>query len=192
MTSHNDNPWVTTYSGIQFFCLNPDPGSVRILDIAHGLSNICRYMGQCREFYSVAEHCVRMAEYLQRTRHITFMSAMALFHDAPEAYLSDINSTLKDRLPEYKRIEEGIASVIYKVYGVPTKGLVAAQCGAAVKELDVLIRTAEVRSLFNSHNGWVLRDFDYPKIKPWSPRKAERKYLETFRRIYGTHFNYGT
>ena len=42
-----------TYTGI-FYATDPRSEEVHLLDIAHGLSLICRYAGQCKHFYSVA------------------------------------------------------------------------------------------------------------------------------------------
>ena len=50
--------WMQTYSGVQFWPLDPHHSEINIVDIAHALSNMCRYAGHCREFYSVAEHSI--------------------------------------------------------------------------------------------------------------------------------------
>jgi hypothetical protein len=37
--------WIATYSGGKWYILDPDPADVRIEDIAHALSLVCRYGG---------------------------------------------------------------------------------------------------------------------------------------------------
>jgi len=43
--------WIQTASGVEFDLLEPRPEDVRIEDVAHALSNICRYTGHVRQFY---------------------------------------------------------------------------------------------------------------------------------------------
>ena len=57
---------ITTYSGNLFWPLLPNPADVRIEDIAHALSNQCRFAGHSHTFYSVAEHCVRVSQLCRR------------------------------------------------------------------------------------------------------------------------------
>ena len=59
----NCAPWIETYTGKQFWFLNPTPEMFDIEDIAHALSMVCRYAGHVTHFYSVAAHCCVMADY---------------------------------------------------------------------------------------------------------------------------------
>lgn len=59
--------WMQTRSGQKFWPLDPRPDEVVLEDIAHALSNTCRFAGHCRTFYSVAEHSVRASLLMQRS-----------------------------------------------------------------------------------------------------------------------------
>ena len=48
--------WILTHSGQQFDLLRPTAGMIKPLDIAHALSNLCRFNGHTRTHYSVAQH----------------------------------------------------------------------------------------------------------------------------------------
>ena len=62
------------------------PADITIKDIAKNLSLQCRYNGACQQFYSVAEHCVILADMFDDAFH----RQVALLHDAHEAYMGDI------------------------------------------------------------------------------------------------------
>lgn len=99
--------WVQTYTGKQFFPLNPDVNSICIEDIANSLGKICRFNGHTTRFYSVAEHCL----------HISFCASKenalwGLLHDATEAYLIDMPRPLRPVLNGYKQIEERLCRCI--------------------------------------------------------------------------------
>lgn len=94
---------INTFSGIQFDANNPEYDDVLLEDVAHGLSNVCRYGGQCPRFYSVAEHSVlvsNLLEYVFQANHTVQLEG--LFHDAHEAYLGDIPTPLKRVLTGYE------------------------------------------------------------------------------------------
>jgi uncharacterized protein len=55
------NPYVVTVTGRVVHLLNPSVDEIDIYDIAHALSQICRYTGHTSEFYSVAQHCYYVA-----------------------------------------------------------------------------------------------------------------------------------
>ena len=99
--------WILTNSGKHFDFADPQPDQIDILDIAQGLANECRYAGQCRVFYSVAQHSF-LASQIVNPR----LALEALLHDAAEAYCKDIPRPLKYMLPEYQAIEARVESAI--------------------------------------------------------------------------------
>ena len=75
---------------------------VHYRDIATALAKICRWGGMCHEFYSVAEHSVRVSSRAaklvgeRRTPDdVMLVRQYALLHDAAEAYLGDLRLPLK-------------------------------------------------------------------------------------------------
>ena len=99
-------PTMMLHSGATLDFLDPATSQFTLGDIAHGLSNICRYAGQCDEFYSVAEHSVLVSEVTEQFK------LEALMHDAAEAFLGDVTRPLKQLLPDFKIIERNIQQVI--------------------------------------------------------------------------------
>jgi len=88
MTEYDEH-WITTYTGKRFHYLDPQPEEIDIVDIAHALSLTCRFGGHCKEFYSVAEHSIRVAEIVPKEFQL-----LALLHDAGEAYTGDVQSPI--------------------------------------------------------------------------------------------------
>lgn len=105
--------WMQTYTGAQFWPLDPRVDEVRFEDIAAGLSKLCRYGGQTILFYSVAEHCVHVARHAPEGLQLD-----ALLHDASEAYLCDIIRPIKSHLTNYLDIEAGLERVIARKFGL--------------------------------------------------------------------------
>lgn len=105
---------ILTFSGHDFDLLRPDDTAWSIIDIAHGLSNLCRFAGHTTEFYSVAQHCVVMSRHVPRSLALT-----ALFHDAAEAFVGDMPTPLKALLEEYRMIETRIQAAILRRLGLP-------------------------------------------------------------------------
>jgi uncharacterized protein len=84
----------------------PDPNEITLEDVAHGLSYICRYTGQTKHFYSVAEHAVLVSNRLKWIGCDLYTQWEGLHHDNAEAFVGDVNRPLKDLLePEFKEIE---------------------------------------------------------------------------------------
>jgi hypothetical protein len=108
MEPHRIGSWIQTYTGKQFYPLDPQKEDVDIRDIAHALSLICRYAGNCKEFYSVAEHSILISHAVPPNDAI-----YGLLHDAAEAYLGDVLRPIKQDLPELRQVEDRIQRMIY-------------------------------------------------------------------------------
>ena len=57
----HDGEHIHTYTGIEFYIIDPQEEDIDIHDIAHPLSLLCRANGHCRYFYSVAQHTLNCA-----------------------------------------------------------------------------------------------------------------------------------
>src|ERR1051326_5301684 len=85
-----DTGAIMTFSGRWINPLNPRPEDIDIVDIAHALSNQCRFTGHTRFFYSVAQHSCLVSDECANPHKLG-----GLLHDASEAYLSDIARPIK-------------------------------------------------------------------------------------------------
>lgn len=174
---------MTTYSGRTIDLQAMSADDIYIEDIAHGLSQCCRYIGQCREFYSVAEHSTRMATYLGSEGYASTICLAALLHDASEAYIGDMHTDLKAILPMYKELEGVIMNIIFTKYGIPYEPQSAYM--KIVKDLDIKIRTAEVGYLLRGVDkfSWGLVPFEYTIEQTRMPKVAERGFLDLFKHL---------
>ena len=85
-----DYDFITTYTGVHFFPTRPNPDGVRIADVAHALSLLCRGNGHVKTFFSVGQHCLHCAREALARNHSRRVALACLLHDASEAYLSDV------------------------------------------------------------------------------------------------------
>lgn len=177
-----DGGWMVTYSGVKLYPLDPRPNEIRFADIAHGLSNVCRFGGQCKIFYSVAEHSVRVAHWLLRTERSKELAAWGLVHDAAEAYLGDVIRPIKKFFPAYKVVEERVLKAVTKKLGLPWPE------PALIKKADNVILACEARDLMNPPCGSEVPekpDMQVEKIEPCSPKGAKLMWELEFRRMFG-------
>ena len=106
-----------TSTGKDFDPFNPKPEDIDIEDIARGLSRACRFAGQLREgreFYSVAQHSVIMAKWAWIDRVKPEICIQILLHDASEAIVNDLVTEVKQKLPDYLKLEQQVQAAILK------------------------------------------------------------------------------
>lgn len=165
---------VQTFLGVKFDPLHPDIRDINIIDIAHGLSQLCRFNGQTKTFYSVAQHSVIVASHV-RPEH----RKHALLHDASEAYLTDLPTPLK-RLPEFKPYRDAEAylqRLIYTAFGLdPIEP-------EEIAIVDKRVFVTEARDLMRE----PIRYMDlYPyraRINPLPPEAAKALFLDCWHQL---------
>ena len=171
------DPYVSTYLGNLFYLTRPHIDDIAIEDIAHGLAYQCRFNGQTREFYSVAQHSVMVMNLVPEEHRLA-----ALLHDAAEAYLGDMVKPLKNLFPAFSEIEAQVMAIIGQRFGV---GLT--QLHPLVKWADLVALATEKRDLMpNSTEPWAYLDGVAPvplDIWPMPPEQAKMAFLEAFATI---------
>lgn len=171
------NEWIQTWSGLKFSFENTTPEMLNIEDIAHALSNTCRFAGHVKNFYSVGQHSVLVSIYTHPT-----LALMGLLHDASEAFLNDIPSPIKhsEIFAGYREMETRIQTLIYQKYGInsPEHPL--------VKETDLRMLATEKRDLMSKPpEDWNLPFEPFAEvIEPWGPEKAKEEFLKRFNQLY--------
>ncbi len=127
----------TTFTGKKVSYHNPTTDMICIEDIAHSLSNICRFGGHVKHFYSVAQHSMLVA-YLAPPE----LFLPALLHDATEAYCGDVIKPLKIIIGmNYERVESKFAALIAKKFDIDLLDF------KAIKEFDKLALEIEHHAL---------------------------------------------
>lgn len=178
----NTRPDILTFSGHYFNFLRPDPATIDIEDIAQGLSHVCRFAGQSRRFYSVAQHSVHVADLVADLGYPEHALA-GLLHDAAEAeaYVGDVTRPLKQLLPDYRQIEARIEAVVFARFGLP------AVMPQVVKNADLILLATEQRDLMAPHDDpWACIDGITPlsfELRPWSHERARDIFLLRFQEL---------
>jgi hypothetical protein len=160
---------ILTYTGIFIDPLNVKPEDIRLNDIAHALSNICRYNGHVDYFYSVAQHSVIVAQQFEEE---SYLRKWALFHDGSEAYLGDVVAPLKysGNYDFYLEAEERLMNAICDRFGLEREQ------PEEVDFVDKKLRGAEMRDLKNYYPESSEDTYDF-KIKPWLPQFSKWAFL---------------
>ncbi len=173
------NNFITTYTGKAFDVVCPKCRDVDIKDIAHGLSNVCRYSGQCKTFYSVAEHCYRLSKMFDSSEY----KVAALLHDAAEAYMSDVPTPVKYRANGYRETEfEILATISIKFSFTRLFRLMRSPEFRAAEEK---LLSVEVYSLLTSTEAWTLHEVPTDWIvETMAPVQAESHYLNEFTKAF--------
>lgn len=167
-----------TYSGRTVDLETPDFTRFEIEDIARPLAYQCRFVGNTRAFYSVAQHCVLASELAPDG-----YAYDALMHDAEEAFTGDWPTPWKARIGR-DLIKQAIA---------PIKTALARRFEfrhpepRAVKLSDQRALATELRDLCAPHRvNW--RDLPPPAdapIQPLGPEEAMAAFLRRYHEVRG-------
>jgi hypothetical protein len=173
---NRNGDWMQTYTGRQFWPIDPRAAEICIVDIAHSLANQCRFAGHCLQFYSVAQHSVIVSRICDSED-----SLWGLLHDAAEAYLVDLPRPIKRFSAlgaRYKEVENAISLVVCERFRLPNAE------PASVKKADNVALVTEMRDLMSRPPAlWEEVRHNDPLvevIRPLSPQDAETEFLRRF------------
>lgn len=180
--SGDSTAWLGTLSGARLDLIDPKPRQIIFSDIAAGLSKECRYSGQIRDFYSVAEHSIYVSQAAihqgrrlgMDQNNLYILGQQALLHDATEAYIKDLPTPLKALLPEYKAVEKKLLEAIFDRFNVPYP------MNSIVHDMDARIVSDEKPRLLFVDTWPHYQERFKPlsiKIECWEPRVAEANFF---------------
>jgi hypothetical protein len=171
--------WIQTHSGKAFHYDAPTPEMVDIHDIAHALSNLCRFGGHPSRFYSVAEHS-HMVSWIVPKKY----AMQGLLHDATEAFVVDVPRPLKAILLDYQDVEDRVWLTIAHKFGLPVN-------------LHPSVKLADNQALLAERNELLKQ----PPPHPWTwaagiepakwpviglkPEDAKKLFLDRFKELGG-------
>jgi hypothetical protein len=172
--------YIGTKSGKIINVNNLQVSDIEIEDIAHALSMICRGYGNCRKFYSVAEHSIFVSGQLPERYRL-----LGLLHDASEYLLGDVHRGIKYQLDVYLSMERWIQELIWikfcpLQYNEEGLGL--------VHKADRSVLAAELEEVFfNQGMAKALIDTKPADIKPkfWNPEEARVIFLRQIAKCGG-------
>ncbi|NIH77338.1 hypothetical protein FHV99_004590 [Ochrobactrum sp. P20RRXII] len=181
-----------TAAGGIYYPFDPRVEEVDIYTIAHHLATRGRFNGATqhkkhpsRIFYSVAEHSVYVAWYVEHILKRPDLALTALLHDAAEAYNGDLIRPLKYS-PEFsapfKAVEEINEAVIAKAFNTPFP------MPHEVKLADEAVGRAELQQIVpnpidrgpNHFEGDAVANIE---IEMYEPIYARNMFLMEFNRL---------
>lgn len=151
--------WIETFTGKRVDPFHLTEEDIDINDIAHSLALQCRFVGHCLVFYSVAEHCILVADVVSSMMPDVEPEAYgktcltALLHDAAEAYIGDMSRAFKHH-PELKfvlELEQRILGTLGRKFN-----LGGADWQLIKKADDIMLATEAKYNMARSGEGWYL------------------------------------
>jgi|HubBroStandDraft_1064217.scaffolds.fasta_scaffold347435_1 hypothetical protein len=185
--------WCQSFSGKKVTPLDLKPEQVDLESVAHHLALKCRFGGACREFYSVAEHCVRGSRLIAPSYRLAF-----LLHEVDEVYLDDIRRPIKPHLALTGLMLNEL-TISWSVLAGRHEQTILVALGHA--SLCPLVASPEVKAMDNAMLAWEARDLMGPSPEPWEGavepppgveiltpwpwQQAEREWLDLYAALVG-------
>ena len=164
---------MNVFSGHRIDPLHIKEEDIYLEDIAHALSLLCRGNGHIKYFYSVAQHSLNCAKEAQRRGYSKHVILSCLFHDASEAYMSDLITPIKKQMKEYQVIEDKLLETIFQAFHIQLKD----EEKIIWKEMDHLLLEAELKEMMPlEENRSSVTLMSTPDLKEYYYRDIEEEF----------------
>lgn len=153
---------------VQSGAFDLDIPRITLGDMAHALSMICRYYGNCDVFWSVGNHIILCKELAPLFKLPKELMLPLLLHDGAESYIGDVNGKFKKELTGwYLDHEVLIEKAIAKKFGFEYDAL----NHPLIKTIDEAALYVESKALFMSRPAelWSYIDNKYDKMEELKP-----------------------
>lgn len=177
MENDNRGPWMLTASGRRFYPSCPRSDDVHIDDIAHALSNICRFGGHTDRFYSVAQHALLVSGICEQLVPADpWLWYYGLHHDDAEAYTGDVITQIKYAVPAIRAYHKPIEKAVARAMQLPE------HLPPVIKEADLIALATENRDFLTGKGLYMAPGFTLPEpleahLIANEPYMAEEDYL---------------
>lgn len=172
----NGTRWMQTAGGRAYdLDRDPDLASIDIRDIAHALAHLNRYNGHAG-VYPVAQHSVLALSAAEAMGLPRVTCALALMHDAHEAFVGDVPSQIKRVLgPTWRAFERQHEIAVRRRFRLPI------DLPPIVVSIDLRMLVTERRDLLGGVEvrpwGIDAEPFEGFRIVRGSPETARRYFL---------------
>lgn len=180
--------WIQTYTGEKFDFSDLDNNNYCIIDIAHALSNQCRFGGHSNFHYSVAQHSVYMSHRVSEQNQLA-----ALLHDAAEAYVVDIPRPLKRLVlgkgSGYEKFENDILTMIMRKFGVIDRDETLLMPMEIAVADNRMLMTEKEQVCGRAPEPWGIESnfeaYEDLEIEWWTQERAKNEFIWRFERLTG-------
>jgi 5'-deoxynucleotidase YfbR-like HD superfamily hydrolase len=156
---------IRTNSGLYMNVFEPTLEMIQIEDIAHALASLPRFGGHLNKPYSVAQHsvlCAMRATSLEDSR-------AALLHDGSEAYMLDIPTPIKAKLPDYKKYEGNLMAKIAEKFQFEFP-------------LSDNVHAIDREMLLHEWDNLVVNEND--EFECWDHARAKKEFLQMYHELF--------
>lgn len=150
--------YIETRSGQFINPLTLKVEDIKLRDIISSLSNLCRFNGHCKHFYSVLTHSVNCCLAAEKQGYDYDTCRWSLAHDFSEMVLGDIPSPFRKFLPDFCELEGNVEAIFEERFEL---------CGEYMdmKDIDYAICRREAGFLMRSKGRGARWEIDSIQLK---------------------------
>lgn len=105
-----------TFTGKKIDLGHLKENEISLLDIAHSLSLLCMYQGQCKTFYSIAQHALNCEREAEKRGYDARIAFLCLMDKASQAYFPSLHPSLHPYLSSYREMKKQIEEIILEKF----------------------------------------------------------------------------